>query len=298
MGIRHRLPPERWPIVLLLPLSVPTAIIFIDGEVTTFRPVIAFFSSAAFSGWLYEIWQRDPINIISADEVLEATDGEPMSVPEIADKIPYSERTVRKRMKSLVQEGTYETGVVAGRYTYQQVSTENAGLGSDSTDFSPQSSIDRNGPNGDVEESSEPGRSKSPNLGRVKEQDQLVSDSEPVEINLDLGDCKTVTQDSEIVYVGNKGDNQVYADGEPIDPATDIVNHSHTGDLSWGYSGSGPAQLAAALIADAVGPEAARKHYYDFYADVTSNLPDSFELSADEIRAYVEKAEERETASS
>lgn len=38
----------------------------------------------------------------------------------------------------------------------------------------------------------------------------------------------------------------------PLDPRLDLVNHSPTG-LEWGYGGSGPAQLALALLADALG---------------------------------------------
>jgi hypothetical protein len=38
----------------------------------------------------------------------------------------------------------------------------------------------------------------------------------------------------------------------PLDPCTDIWAHSSTG-LEWGYCGSGPAQLALAMLADATG---------------------------------------------
>lgn len=39
---------------------------------------------------------------------------------------------------------------------------------------------------------------------------------------------------------------------EPLDPRLDLVRHSPTG-FAWGYGGSGPAQLALALCADALG---------------------------------------------
>jgi hypothetical protein len=41
----------------------------------------------------------------------------------------------------------------------------------------------------------------------------------------------------------------VTVDGEPLDPRNDLVNHSPDG-LSWGYAGSGPAQLGLAILAD------------------------------------------------
>ena len=63
------------------------------------------------------------------------------------------------------------------------------------------------------------------------------------------------------VYDGARLDEgcEVYvrlADGRryPLDARRDIRNHSPDG-FEWGYGGSGPAQLALAILADAVGPE-------------------------------------------
>jgi hypothetical protein len=41
----------------------------------------------------------------------------------------------------------------------------------------------------------------------------------------------------------------VTVDGRPLNPRFDLWNHSPTG-FEWGYGGSGPAQLALALLAD------------------------------------------------
>ena len=51
----------------------------------------------------------------------------------------------------------------------------------------------------------------------------------------------------------------VLADGEPLSPRNDLFNHSPSG-FEWGYPGSGPAQLALALLADhfALRPESMR----------------------------------------
>ena len=46
------------------------------------------------------------------------------------------------------------------------------------------------------------------------------------------------------------GTARVTVDMEPLDPRLDLANHSPTG-FEWGYGGSGPAQLALALLADA-----------------------------------------------
>lgn len=40
----------------------------------------------------------------------------------------------------------------------------------------------------------------------------------------------------------------VTVDGAPLNPRFDLWNHSPTG-FEWGYAGSGPAQLALALLA-------------------------------------------------
>jgi hypothetical protein len=44
----------------------------------------------------------------------------------------------------------------------------------------------------------------------------------------------------------------VTVDGQPLNPRLDLWNHSPTG-FEWGYAGSGPAQLALALLADCLG---------------------------------------------
>src|SRR5471030_657439 len=46
-----------------------------------------------------------------------------------------------------------------------------------------------------------------------------------------------------------------------LDPRHDLRNHSPTG-FSWGYSGSGPAQLALALAADVLGDDQKAQDVY------------------------------------
>lgn len=77
----------------------------------------------------------------------------------------------------------------------------------------------------------------------------------------------------------------------PLDPRLDLRRHSPTG-FSHGYSGSGPAQLALALLADVLGEEAAQKHYQSYKFKVIGRIEgDSFELSEDDIRRSVEQIE-------
>lgn len=60
-------------------------------------------------------------------------------------------------------------------------------------------------------------------------------------------------------YMGTRSDEgvEVTADGKPLDPRNDLANHSPDG-FEYGYGGSGPAQLALAILAHhmkAVSPE-------------------------------------------
>lgn len=60
-------------------------------------------------------------------------------------------------------------------------------------------------------------------------------------------------------YAGRRTDSgcAVTVNGEPLPPRLDLFNHSPAG-FEWGYGGSGPAQLALAILADALAndPEA------------------------------------------
>jgi Family of unknown function (DUF6166) len=61
--------------------------------------------------------------------------------------------------------------------------------------------------------------------------------------------------------------------GRILDPRFDLSNHSPTG-FAWGYCGSGPAQLALAILADACGSDAtALKYYQAFKNDHIATLP-------------------------
>lgn len=68
----------------------------------------------------------------------------------------------------------------------------------------------------------------------------------------------------------------------------DLENHSPTG-FSWGYGGSGPAQLALALLADAIDDNTARRHYQEFKSGIIARLPGDlpWEMAEDEIKDAV-----------
>jgi hypothetical protein len=68
----------------------------------------------------------------------------------------------------------------------------------------------------------------------------------------------------------------------------DLANHSPTG-FEWGYGGSGPAQLALAILADfGLSPNRALRLHQRFKFSVIGNLSgDHFELTGDAIRDWL-----------
>lgn len=67
------------------------------------------------------------------------------------------------------------------------------------------------------------------------------------------------------------------------------VSHSPTG-FSWGYCGSGPAQLAFAILAHEFGPSIAKRFYQEFKEQVIAKLPNDQDwiLRDCDVRAVVE----------
>jgi len=71
-----------------------------------------------------------------------------------------------------------------------------------------------------------------------------------------------------------------------------IVWHSPTG-FQWGYGGSGPADLALSILTDLIGLERAERLYQDFKWRFIAPVRGDLELREDEIRAWVEEAENK-----
>jgi hypothetical protein len=78
-----------------------------------------------------------------------------------------------------------------------------------------------------------------------------------------------------------------------LDPRLDLRRHSPDG-FQWGYAGSGPSQLALALVADALADdEAAQRCYQPFKALTVAFWSDHWELTAGEIQDVCERMERR-----
>jgi hypothetical protein len=75
-------------------------------------------------------------------------------------------------------------------------------------------------------------------------------------------------------------------------PRLDLRNHSQTG-YEWGYAGSGPSQLALAILADALNDdERACALYQEFKFKVVYGLPkDRWELSREQVLDVVAQLE-------
>ena len=75
----------------------------------------------------------------------------------------------------------------------------------------------------------------------------------------------------------------VHVNACPLDPRLDLRNHSPTG-FEWGYGGSGPAQLALAILADCLGDEAALRQYQEFKRSIIATLAsDHWSLTEEEV---------------
>lgn len=81
-----------------------------------------------------------------------------------------------------------------------------------------------------------------------------------------------------------------------LDPHLEVMNKSPTG-YSWGYGGSGPAQLAFALLVAVIGIECAQdpRMFQRFKGDVIAKLDKAkgWKLTEDEILAWARQNEKR-----
>jgi hypothetical protein len=95
------------------------------------------------------------------------------------------------------------------------------------------------------------------------------------------------------VIIGNKDTREVRIGGETLDPSLsqEYCNHSPDG-FAWGYSGSGPAQLALALLLYFTDPDFAVQNYQDFKAEVIAGKDADHTLTLQEM-AVVDWATKR-----
>jgi hypothetical protein len=88
----------------------------------------------------------------------------------------------------------------------------------------------------------------------------------------------------------------VTVDGRRLNPRRDLWNHSPSG-FEWGYGGSGPAQLALAILADHLGDDQEALEFYQrFKWAVIAGLPPRWTLTSRDIDAVLHSLREYEIA--
>ena len=91
------------------------------------------------------------------------------------------------------------------------------------------------------------------------------------------------TPDSCIVELVNEN----YTTQLSPEKSLQIADHSPDG-FQWGYSGSGPAQLAAAILNEITGdPELTRQYYQFFKSDHVSHWGNDFEINEFQVRDWL-----------
>ena len=78
---------------------------------------------------------------------------------------------------------------------------------------------------------------------------------------------------------GEAATRTVWLDGKKLDPRPSQKHHNHSPDgFNWGYEGSGPAQLALAIMLEITGkPDG----YQDFKRRVIAHLPQGKDFAID-----------------
>lgn len=82
---------------------------------------------------------------------------------------------------------------------------------------------------------------------------------------------------------------RVYVNGMELNPRLHIRNHSPTG-FNWGYGGSGPAQLALAMLAEVAGDQVAERWYQEFkFARIAGIIDSNWRITDAEIMAWLKE---------
>lgn len=96
-------------------------------------------------------------------------------------------------------------------------------------------------------------------------------------------------------HVGNRSPAEVHVfeddeDQGELDPCYEQRRHSPDG-FEFGYQGSGPAQLALALLNHATDEETAQRHYRDFTTEVVNQFEPGWRITRHYVREWVQKHE-------
>ena len=89
---------------------------------------------------------------------------------------------------------------------------------------------------------------------------------------------------------GKLSTRQVFIDEVLLSPARSqkVYNHSPDG-FNWGYGGSGPAQLALALLLEFTDEPKAQRLHQKFKWEVIASLEGDWSMSSDDVRSWLLK---------
>lgn len=81
-------------------------------------------------------------------------------------------------------------------------------------------------------------------------------------------------QEMESLIIGHAHSRHVWYGGHPLSPEASLKVRDHIPDgFCWGYGGSGPAQLALAILLRLTSEQEAICLYQDFKSEVIATLP-------------------------
>ena len=89
-------------------------------------------------------------------------------------------------------------------------------------------------------------------------------------------------------YFGRNGHDVFVKEGNRVTPLRHVVKYSPTG-FSWGYLGSGPADLSLSILTDCCNLKVADLLYQDFKFEFVSQWGPEFQISSDEILNWVKE---------
>ena len=90
---------------------------------------------------------------------------------------------------------------------------------------------------------------------------------------------------------------QLLPDDEPrlLSPAPSQKLHDHSPDFGWASSGSGPSQLALAILLDVTtDPDTALAYYQQFKWDRVASWGDDWSMTSSEVLEWIGEQEKRE----
>ena len=87
---------------------------------------------------------------------------------------------------------------------------------------------------------------------------------------------------------GSSWNRMVFIGLQPLYPnrSQSIINHSPDG-FNWGYGGSGPSQLALAILLELTNEPLAKKLYQKFKFEIIALLDEDFEYPITSIKKWI-----------